>query len=306
MHTLGKVLTWFVVIFAAVAFVLTGRMLDVRNTWAKKLNDVKTQNEQLAKDLEEKSAHLAGLRQELANTMLGWEMPIGPNGNLAFNIPMAPAGDGTITSNNFGSNDGLGVPVTPEQPVVYLFNENPADGTSKYLGQFQVTTLRENQAQFKPTWRLRGDEATTWPANANYRVRTMIPAETVARFNDAYTDLTHGDELLADKQKHLKIQTELVDVSNKHLKHRQEELLGYETPPPGADQLPAEWTVGLVAAMAEEEESRNEELAKLDQLRRDVKAAYELLAKLIRENTDLVRTLPGPDFSTPAPAVSSK
>ena len=297
MHTLGKVLVWLVVIGWVAALAMTVKMLDVRNSWTQKLDDLKTRNQQNAAQIAEKQSEFDDLRAQLAQTMLGWD-------KAWSNIPVIPNQDGTLTA-QIGTNDGYGLPATPEKPAAYLFVTNPADGTSQYVGSFQAAAVRENQTAFQPTFRIRGNEPQQWPASGNWRVRAMVPPTFVERFSDLHGALTLGDQALANKQQHLQIQQELVEVSKKHLTHRQEELLGYKTPPPGADQLPEEWTVGLAAAVANEEERRNEELTELDRLRREVKDAYARLGTLIRQNTELVRSLPGPDFTPATPVLSS-
>jgi hypothetical protein len=299
MHTLGKVLVWLVVLGWIGALALTVKMLDVRNSWTQKLDGLKARNVQNAEQIAQKQAELDNLRSELAQTMLGWD-------KAWSNIPVIPNQDGTLTA-QIGTNDGFGLPATAEPPVAYLFVTNPADGTSQYVGSFQAAAVRENQAAFRPTFRIRGNEPQQWQASGNWRVRAMIPPGFMERFSDLHGSLTLGDQALAGKQQHLQIQQELVEVSKQHLTHRQEELLGYKTPPPGADRLSEEWTVGLVAAIANEEDRRNEELTELDRLRREVKDAFAQRRTLIEQNAALVRSLPGAD-STPAttPVVSSK
>jgi hypothetical protein len=297
MHTLGKVLVWLVVLGWVGALALTAKTLDVRNSWTRKLDELKARNVQNAEQIVKQQAEVDALRRDLANTMLGWD-------KAWSNIPIQPNGDGTVTA-QIGTNDGYGLPATDQAPTAYLFVTNPADGTSTYVGSFLATAVRENQAAFAPAFRIRGNEPQSWPANANWRVRAMIPPNFVERFSDVHGGLALGDQALAAKQGHLQVQKQLVEVSQQHLQHRMDELQGFETPPPGADRLPEEWSVGLIAATGNEEERRNEELTVLDGLRREVKDAYARQDKLIEDNTALVGSLPGPDFAAETPVAAN-
>ena len=297
MHTFGKVLVWCVVIGWLAALALTAKTLHVRNSWTEKHDKLKANNVQNAEQIAKLQAEADRLRSDLANTMLGWD-------KAWSNIPVQPNGDGTLAA-QIGTNLGYGLPATPEKPMAYLFVANPADGTSTYIGAFQAAAVRENQAAFAPVFRLRGNEQQSWPASANWRVRTMIPPNLVERFSDLHTSFVLADQALASRQQHLQIQQELVQVSQQHLKQRMDELQGYETPPPGADRLSEEWTIGLIAAIGNEEERRNEELGELDRLRREVKNAYMQQDQLIKDNTALVRSLPGPDFADDQPVAAN-
>ena len=111
-------------------------------------------------------------------------------------------------------------------------------------------------------------------------------------------------------EKALEIQVDLVAKSQATLKVRQEELLGFENPPPNADELDPEYSKGLVKALEIEQDSRDKELAEVDRLRREVKAAFRTEQKLIERNARLAASLPGAQPAAPAEtakaAVSSR
>ena len=58
---------------------------------------------------------------------------------------------------------------------------------------------------------------------------------------------------------------------------------------------------GLVRAIAAAEEERNVAIERVDILRRDLKSNHDRANRLLKQNTDLERSLPG---ATPAAAVT--
>ena len=58
--------------------------------------------------------------------------------------------------------------------------------------------------------------------------------------------------------------------------------------------MPKEIASGLLQVLIEEEAERNEILAKVDQLMRDLKNSRERLQQVREENAELARSLPGP------------
>ncbi len=72
MHVLGKVAAWLVVVLTIVAAVLTGEMVQVRNSWVKKATDLKAEYEKNEQELQTQRRKLRELEKQLARLMLDW------------------------------------------------------------------------------------------------------------------------------------------------------------------------------------------------------------------------------------------
>ena len=97
--------------------------------------------------------------------------------------------------------------------------------------------------------------------------------------------LSFADQLLAEKQRELEIQTDIVARSQEQLKQRQAELLG--------DANDAK-QVGLSSLIETEETARNQALYELDRLRRELRAEVLRQQALVEENRQLEKGLPQP------------
>lgn len=301
MHTFGKVMIWLTAILGIAVVILSGRVIQKRNEWMDKVAKARVANEDLAKKLEERKLESSRLKAEYINQMLLWD-------RYLTDIPVTLQGTAAdpILDVQAGSTQGIGVPETPEKPVLHLFMPK-AEGGYLYVGPMQVTTPRENQSGVKPTWGVRPNDQPTW-RSGNWRVRTMIPAPYVDQFRRLQDALAEADTQLADKKKNLAIQTNLVAEAQKHLKVRQEELLGFENPPEMAEILDPEESKGYVAALALEEQERDADLAEVDRLRRAIKEQYRKQERLVARNARLAASLPGAQVpaAEPKAQVSSK
>lgn len=297
MHTVGKVFLGLTIVTALASVVLATKLLQKRNDITQKLDALKKDNEQFAAQIATKQDELRSLKKEYDQVMLPWDRywndrqvnPPQPNGNIAFQV---------------GTNDGAETPVTPEKPVFHLYA--PAEGGTMYVGPFQAETFTESSTTAKPTWRVRPSDLALMKPGM-WRVRTQCPPVWVNHFHNLQTDLTSGDELLAAKQKNLALQNTLVEKQKQHLEVRKQELLGYTEPPPKADTLGPEFTIGLEKALANEDEDRNKDLAVVDRLRTEVREEFRLQEKLVSQVQALVASLPGgkPTVSEPAEATSA-
>lgn len=291
MHTLGKVFTWLTVVLAIGAIVLSVRLLDVRNSWTQQVETVendhtslKEENQQLADDIAEQSRQLRTLRAELHRTTLLW--------GRFWNAPARPLapGQGTLQA-EVGTNQGLS-PQNQDAPVtLHAFRPTQAGGYV-YVGEFETTTVRENESALQATWRLRPGEAQNWRAGT-WRFREAIPPDYQTRFLNLRTELNVADELFAAKQNYLRAQDDLIQTAGEHLRIRRQELLGDQNDPEDK---------GLNGEVAAEEEARNQALAEVDQLRHQRENALNRIEDLIATNRQLARSLPGPE---PAVAVSA-
>ena len=286
------ILTVLVVIGAFAAMSLAGRMFEIRNSYLEKFAKNHAQITQNQDQILDSSLKLKNVQAELSREYLGWDR-YWPS--VATNVQNPGEG---ILNIILGTNNGLraaGDDGAPES--IYAFQ--PSDeGKFMYVGSFQVTTLRENQAALKPTFRLRTGETANWKAG-NWRFRTLVPAGYKERFSDLEVRSLLADELLDAKLRNIEIQTQLADLAKQHLELRKGELLGNEEMKAYAGKLDIEFVEGLIAAIDLEEERRNAANVEVDRLRRNLKSAHDMLTKLIAQNKAGARDLPG---AQPAPA----
>lgn len=282
MHTLGKVFTWLTVALAIGAIVLSLRLLDVRNSWTQQVETVdndhtslKEENQQLAADIAEQRRRLRNLRSELHRTVLIW--------GRFWNAEARPldAGEGRLRA-AVGTNQGLRPPGEETVTTLHAFRPT-ADGNYVYVGEFEATTVRENESRLDATWRIRPGEAQNWQGGT-WRFREAIPPGYQTRFVDLRTELTVADELFAAKQDYLQAQEELIRSANEHLQYRRQELIGDPNDPEDK---------GLNGEISDEEDARNQALAEVDQLRHNREDALQRIDELIGANRRLAERLPG-------------
>jgi hypothetical protein len=280
-----------------VVVALSSKYLDVRGEWTKKVKDVKLQNVAEAQKLEAAQNELRRLRDEYVRLMAPYGGQYATDvAVISNNNPADPEYSAQVTLAQLGIPDSL----NNEKPLLHLFMPN-GDGTYIYAGPMQMTTALPNSVSFKPSWQpVRASEIAQFRAG-NWRVRPLLPADYVNHFRELEKNLAREDVRLADSQKSLSIQDDLVAKAQATLAGRREELLGFANPPANAEELEIEFTKGLAAALAEMQKERDADLAEVDRLRREVKAASRNEAELIRRNARLAASLPGA-----APAESSE
>ena len=274
MHKLGIVFVWLTVLCAIGASLLTAKMFDVRNSWARKVEQLEASVQQNEQQIQEKRTQLDQLQAEYEQVMLGWDRYW--NGVPTQPVPNAPM----LTTDGLGLNQGLrllnppnaGEPPTP--PEVHVFRINQ-DGSSTYLGPFAATQVFDNRAELTATWRVRGPELQQW-APGPMRHRAMIPPGFKQTYEPLHRELALADENYLSKQRHLAHVTDLDQRAAEQLQFRRTEL---------QDAL-----VELKTA----DEERGGELAELDQLRRELQDAHGLMQQLIETNRQLEKSLPHP------------
>lgn len=282
MHTLGKVLMFFVLIGWIAAVILSVKYLDLRNQWMARAQKLEKEYTDNIAQVETRRKTLALKQKELARLMLPWDRYWN---NIAGQVDTSnpkPALD-------VGTNRGL-----QEKQQVFLFGLN-TDGTSTYAGANRVATTREDRAQFEPVWRVRAGDV---PAATTWRVRSMIPAHYETRFNDIEVQFLIAEEDLKSQQRELARQKEAIAVAEEHLQLRIGEINGVKELE--GKPLPAEISKGLLTVMVEEEEIRNAALAEVDRLLRSLKDANERFERIRRENSQLVGSLPQPESAPEA------
>ena len=276
MHKSGTILTWFVVVLAVVAVGLAVKMFNVQNSWAKRAGELQEQIARTEQQLEEKTAQLKQLRAELDRETIVWD-------RYWTGVRATVQPNGLIATENLGTNQGLGGfdAANRPAPIVHLFGES-ADGQTVYAGSFAVTELREQQAMLQPSQFLAHNpqqlaQFTLW------RVRSTIPQSYRDALTEAHNALIDTQRVLADKQRHLQTQEQIIADSQKVRDLRLGELNGDAN-----GQQP-----GLVAQIRQTETERNQELAELDQLRREAHNLHQRIVSLVEQNEYLARALPG-------------
>lgn len=286
MHWSGKVFAFLTLAAALGGAVLTARLIEVRNSWARKADTSLKTIADLEPKLATAKAEADRVQGEINRAAdlwgrtwsdVGTQVADPAQGNLAIEI-------GT----NNGVNQGM---------WLYAF-EPTADG-SIYRGEFAASTVRENQALVTPTFRVRQNEIQQWQPG-RWRWRSQLPAGYTAQERLQQRQLIALDERLADLQMTLQTHDKVLAEAQQQLARREAELLGGEqlSQDPNVAQ---EFREGLLAAIAVVEEERNATLLEVDSLRHELREQQRLLDGLQQENQALVGQLP-----QPATAVTSR
>ena len=299
MHTLGKVFAWFIVLGAGAAVVLTARTHQVRSSWHKSLSKQRADYESHVNDLRKAEFIRDAAVVDLANVKRGWgtvwddvDVRVNPqNGYLQTSDQQTPEVVALAAANN------------QQQPMMVHGFIKPAGGKPRFIGTF----IQEGAAQggvriWKPTWQLRpGDQVAAW-SSGKWRLRTLIPAHQKTRFVNLEVLLTQGDQTASDKGLDANIKDAVDVVADEQLRLRFAELMGENADLAGLKgKLPDHMIDGLVRAIAAAEEERNVAIERVDALRRDLKTNHDRANRLLKQNTDLERSLPG---AAPAAAVT--
>lgn len=281
MHVLGHVFIWLIALGALAATVLTTKTYDVRNSWIKKVDQLKQDTAKNEPILAEKEARLRALQEELGRTILGWGRPF-PNvdGQLNNNFQ--------FTSQDPGLVNWLAALDQAQQAsqVVYVFQPQP-DGSSLYIGSFQLggAVQQGGAALFNPTWTPRGEDfAAIQNPDGPFRVRPMVPAHFPSKYASIRGEMSITERFLADKQHDLAEQ-KLREADAKAIRdQRNTQLQGPE---------------GVVSQLKTAEDARNVELDELDHWRRKNDDARQTIESLMKENRDMEQQLKQPAGGNP-------
>lgn len=282
MHVLGKVGVWLVVLAAAGSSILTAKLIQVRNSWTKKAYALHTGYQTLQPKLVVLAEEVTRLEAEKFRAQELW-------GNYWKDVPtqVQRAAEGVLAV-GIGTNHGI-----REKQVLYGFEILP-NGSPVYRGDFTVVTARDVQAQMQPNWRVRPDDVQTWQPNANWRWRNMIPSGYQPIYDQQILAIAKSDDTLTDRKKKLATENNLEMQALAQLALRDAELVGGDqlTKDPAVD---VEFREGLVAAVEQTEETRNQVLRKVDELRRRLRAVQHDVDRLKVDNVELTRKLPQPE-----------
>jgi hypothetical protein len=292
MNTLGKIVLGLLLACLLFATYLTTGALKARSSWLKKIGDKSTQIEQAQQDLASNKKQF-----EDARNLVHWENDVWGRAWQAPNSGPSPSGDGSVEF-GIGSNAGLGKGQTDptKLPVMYLFALG-ADGKPKYIGDFQLTEVRQDSAGAKLTRPLYADELQGWPSG-EYRIREQVPHDSLDTIDTLRTQMILAEQTVAHEQAMLKIQNEHVAASQAALDQRLSELNGKLDAP---DQAGPDVKDGLVQTLRREEASRNSLVNEVDQLRRLLSDKHLLLTNILADNQSKVQTVSAPT-RTKAPA----
>jgi hypothetical protein len=285
MHTLGKVFLGINLLLVIGALLLTSKLIGTRNYWMQQIGNNETKIETNEATITDKEKQLKQLRANLVQQRLAWDTMF-----LA-NARADQQGNVTV---GIGPNDGFGlVPKGSPAPIVHVFV--PTENGSVYIGPYQITQAAGNQAQLAPMFRVFAGEPATWQ-QGTWRLWQVIPSQAPSRIVDLTNKIVEKQEAVASRQVTLAEQQRAVELANAHLASLQQELLGN----PQANEVPGspEIKAGLVAALQNAESGRDESLAELDRLRREVDQAYDRLTRLVAENGRLVGVTPTSEVSS--------
>ena len=288
MNIWGKVLAFLVLVAAISASVLTAKLVQVRNSWTAKTVAARTKFHDLKPKIEALEIQIDSLKNEFFRSQQLWGSIIWEDEQTRVVNPA----DGTV-----GVNIGSDANLRPNM-VMHGF-EIAADGTSTYRGAFLPAEIQNAAATLKPNWRATPAEVRTWAPVGKWRWRNLVPPGYEENFDKQLSAILKLEETLNDRLRTLAGQKQLLTDAKAKLKLREAELVGGEELPKGANAAP-EHRDGLVEALAQAEEDRNQTLLKLDELRRTVRNVQEDIDRLQNENLELANRLPQPASAGPS------
>ena len=297
MHWTGKVFAGFVLIGAVAAIALSARTHQVRSSWHKKLSDYRGEFEADQKALRRERFNHEASQVDLANAKRGWgnfsdDVTVTVNVQNGF-LRTRDQETMAVVSSGGGNN---------QQPLmVHGFLKN-ADGSVRFVGTFvQDGAVQDGSRVWKPTWQVRAaDQVASW-GGGKWRLRSLIPAHQKTRFVNLEVLLTQADQTSDDTGLDARIKGEVDLKADEQLRLRFAELVGGNADLAGLEgKLPGYMIDGLVRAIATAEEDRNQSIEMVDTVRRDLKLNHDRANRLLKQNGELERSLPGSNSSAAA------
>jgi len=276
MHVLGKVGVWLVVIAAMAATWLTGTFINRRDGLTKKYVAARDEVRKLKPQLIEKQAELNAKEAERFRALELWGTSEGP-----VQTQVQPNG---VVVVDLGTAQKIS-----EGMIIYGF-EIQADNSAIYRGDFLVLAARDNQSQLQPNWVARPEDVATWKAGM-WRWRSQIPAGFQSNYDQQIHLINAGAVALADRRRSASIQDDLLSQARSQLEMREAELVGGDQLTKD-EALDIEFREGLVAAIEQTEESRNQVLTKVDELRRQLRTVQSEVDRIKQQNVELSKKLP--------------
>ena len=291
MHWSGKVFVGFVVIGAAAAIVLSARTHQIRTSWHRSLTKQRADYEAGVDVLRKERFQHESAQVDLASAKRGW-------GDYSDDVTVTVnVQNGYLQTRDQETTAVVAASAAANQQqtmMVHGFLKN-ADGSVRFIGTF----IQEGAAQggfrtWKPTWKVRpADSVAAW-GSGKWRLRSLIPAHQKTRFVNLEVLLTQGDQTSDDKGLDARIKGDVGLKADEQLRLRFSELMGENDDLAGLKgKLPDYMIDGLVRAIAEAEEERNQLIETVDVLRRDLKSNHDRANRLLKQNGELERSLPG-------------
>ena len=284
MNTLGKILMGLLIVCLMVATYFTTGVLKARSTWLQK---IEATSEKIAKAQED--AKSAKKQFEDARNLVHWENDNWGKAYTAPNSGPAPAGDGSIEL-GAGSNVGIGrgQQDPTKLPIVHVFGTDDKS-QSVYIGDFQLTEVRQDTAGGKLTRPPFAGEVQSWP-RGEYRVRESVPHDNLSAIDSLRTLILLAEQNVQHEEAALAFQNENITASQAALDQRMSELNGQ---PEAPDKAGPDVKDGLVQSMRREETARNALVKQVDALRRELSDMHLQLTTTLSENQSNIQKLSG-------------
>jgi|GEM_PF-2351949 len=257
------------------------------------------QHQRAAMDLIRSSSRLAQLQ-------IGWDKSwnIEQSGNSGVVVQGA-----RLAVSGLGSDNGLIWDIDENgqssPPAVHAFKEM-AEGVY-YVGEFVAEQIDANSTTLVPSWQVTPEEVELWLSNpdSRWRFRTQIPSATRLRIDRLNVQLQDLLEKYSETVANVERQQTSLDDAVAQLEIRKQELVGgLPNAVPNKD-FPEE-SVGLTAAVRMAEDTRNELLVQVDELRRLIKTDAESREATLRRLQELSDRLPSAnELSDSQPSVEN-
>ena len=292
MNFLGKLLMGFLVFCLLAATYFTTGVLKARSSWLAKIETTSNQIADAEEKLESEKKQFKAVRDQVHLENLRW--------GKAWTAPgsgPAPAADGSVEL-GVGSNAGVGrgQQDPAKLPIVHVFGKD-AQGQSLYLGDFQLTDVRQDKAGGKLTRPVFAGEVESWP-RGEYRVRESVPYDFSSTINSLRTLILLAEQNVQHETAALAYQDEHLIASQGALDKRLNELNGDANAPATAGPDVKD---GLVQTMRREETARNELVKHVDALRRELSDVYLQLTTTLMDNQSNLQQLGGSVRTKPQP-----
>ncbi len=281
MHTMGKVGVWLVVLAACAATLLTSKLIQVRNGWTKKAFVAREEYRALVPKMAELQEQLDVLEGNRFRALELW-------GNSSPPVQTTVQAQGALVVDLGTDSTDSGI---TEKKVIYGFEVLP-DNSVVYRGDFTVATARNVQSQLTPNWKVRAQDGATWQSS-KWRWRNQLPSAYQQNFDKQVLLIGQREDDLAVWRRSQDVQTKLVTQSQEQLQLREAELVGGDQLSKNAADA-VEHREGLVAAVEQVEETRNQILTKVDDLRRRLRTVQREVDRLKALNLELADKLPQP------------
>ncbi|QDT37841.1 hypothetical protein [Stratiformator vulcanicus] len=285
MHVLGKVMLGIAFCLGVAAVLLTSKLINVRNSWMSQVKQAEQSISGLEEQVAKQERAVRDLETKFARFQLNWSDPhISPATNVEQPTGLVTAQLGQ--DQGFGVGTGRGGP----NPTYEAFAVG-ADGSSEYIGKFELVVANASVSRFRPTFTALPEEIQSWPQGEwrFWQTTPYAPPARVDKLRDRIAERADDNRALQEQVAQAEVE---VAQANDHLDYLEKRLTGN----PGAQRIERtpEFADGLIATIFAEEEARDSAAEQLAGLRLSVHNAYNQLLAIIEENRDLTTQLPQP------------